>query len=883
MSANLYYVDLYNGRAANQAGQAVTFPEVVAGGTLSFALRFLEYYGAFTEKDQDIAALRVGIGTVDARPTGGTFSLKIGTGAAVVGGNTTLPLSYIATATQVESALNALSVGGSYSVIQEAGSYMIARADGAAMVISVVSNKLDPVSFGRILAVQVAGKWNYELRLTAAPLAFADSATRVLPDAPSITTLVNGGADVSGTYQWNEIQQLRIPRNWRGTYQLRYGQFAKTDLLDPLDGPAQIERAINKMLTLPNGTVLGSVLVSNPEQDVANIEFRDDLAGADVEQLQVAVFSAPQGDWTFDLPMDRYELFAALRQAEVLILPFEAEADFYLDPADPSAGIVTRKLWQTTLRVRRPQIWPDMAVVPGVDWLRVNPEDYVPFTPNQIVTGPQTYSAVIGNGSATSFTITHGLNTQAIANIIVRQNTAAWTALTEGVDYNATITNANEVQLAFGTASAPASNGLLVYVQGAPAVRQWDAHTHTQQQIVGLTGLLENMLQRIAVLENLLPKAGAAGQQLSSRAPQEFTLPNVGEILPDIAVLDSVATLASQIVVDLQNKQQAPEGTDVKAAEEKKKEEEAKQEIDKDALPANVLYRALIPGVGKTGARGKAAVLGPDGDVKVPAEPEIPSDPAVWPTRSASMVKSGRWPILLPAIQSPYVASFGTASVLPDAASSAGMVWASGLYPPAVVSLPGEGGRKGQTIKSGERFASDGRALYRVNAQGNWYYPAEMDRELWRVFFDDAQFPEGAVLNVAGELRTRMLGDFFDDDARGVGRVDVAAQYLLLCEAVPVSGSAGLGQVSAPVVLGQTRITLSPALETFRWALSVRREALTMVSAWSAYRKTMAGGNFTLPATIRLRLTNFDIDDASPDPRGQVALIMPPTRLDITL
>lgn len=881
MSANLYYVDLYNGRAANQAGQAVTFPEVVAGGTLSFALRFLEYYGAFTEKDQDIAALRVGVGTVDARPTGGTFSLKIGTGATVVGGNTTLPLSYIATATQVESALNALSVGGSYSVIQEAGSYMIVRADGAAMVISVVSNKLEPVSFGRILAVQVAGKWNYELRLTAAPLAFADSATRVLPDAPSITTLVNGGADPSGTYQWNEIQQLRIPRNWRGTYQLRYGQFAKTDLLDPLDGPAQIERAINKMLTLPNGTVLGSVLVSNPEQDVANIEFRDDLAGTDVEQLQVAVFSAPQGDWTFDLPMDRYELFAALRQAEVLSLPFEAEADFYLDPADPSAGIVTRKLWQTTLRVRRPQIWPDMAVVPGVDWLRVNPEDYVPFTANQIVTGPQTYSSVIGNGSATSFTITHGLNTQAIANIIVRNNTAAWTALTEGVDYNATITNANEVQLAFGTASAPASNGLLVYVQGAPAVRQWDAHTHTQEQIVGLTTLLENMLQRIAVLESLLPKAGAAGQ-MSGQSPQEFTLPNIGEVLPDISVLDSVATLASQIVVDPEKgQQQAPEGTDAKATEEKKKEEDAKLEKDKDALPANVLYRASIPGVGKTGSRGKAAEVGPDGEVKVPAEPEIPSDPAVWPARSASMVKAGRWPILLPAIQSSNVLSFGTASVLPEASQSAGTVWL--CTNPAGVSLPGEGGRKGQTIKSGERFASDGRALYRVNAEGNWYYPAEMDRELWRVFFDDAQLPTGAVLNVAGELRTRMLGDFFDDDARGVGRVDVAAQYLLVCEAVPVSGSVAVGQVSSPVVLGQTRITLSPALETFRWSLSVRREALTMVSAWSAYRKTMAGGNFTLPATIRLRLTNFDIDDASPDPRGQVALIMPPTRLDITL
>jgi hypothetical protein len=880
VSANLYYVDLYNGRAANQTGQPAAFPEVVAGGTLSFALRFLEYYGAFTEKDQDIAALRVGLGTVDARPTGGEFSLKIGTGTTVVGGNTTLPLSYIATATQVEAALNALTVGGSYSVIQQAGSYQIARADGAAMVVSVVSNKLEPVSFGRILAAQTAGKWSYELRLTVAPLSFSDSATRVLPDAPSITTLVDGGTDASGTYVWNEIQQLRVPRNWRGTYQIRYGQFAKTELLDPLDGAAQIQRAINAMLTLPDGSVLGDVLVNNPEQDVANIEFRGDLGGANVSQLQVVVFSAPQGDWTFDLPLDRYELFAALREAEVLTLPFEAEADFYLDPANPSAGFVTRKLWQTTLRVRRPQIWPDMAVVPGVDWLRVNPEDYVPFTANQIVTGPQTYSATIGNGSADSFTVTHGLNTQAIANIIVRRNTAAWTALTEGVDFNATITNANEVQLAFGT--APTSNGVLVYVQAAPAVRQWDAHTHTQEQIVGLTALLENILQRLTLFDNLLPKAGAAGQLIGGQAPQEFTLPKVGEILPDLAALSSSSlTLASQIVVGA-GSQQAPQGTDAAAAKENQKEESARLDKDNDALPANVLYRALIPGVGKTGLRGKLAVLGPDGEVQVPEEPEVPSDPAVWPARGASMVKAGRWPILLPAIQSSNVLSFGTASVLPEASQSAGTVWL--CTNPAGVSLPGDGGRKGQTIKSGERFGSDGRALYRVNSgQGNYYYPAEMDRELWRVFFDDAQLPEGSVLNVAGELRTRMLGDFFDDDARGVGRVDVAAQYVLLCEAVPVLGTAVLGQVAAPVVLGQTRITLSPSLETFRWSLSVRREALTMVSAWTAYRKTMEGGSFSLPAAIRLRLTNFDIDDASPDPRGQVALIMPPTRLDITL
>ena len=877
MSANLYYVDLFNGRIATVTGQAASFPEAVAGGTLTIALRFLEYSGSFAEKEQSIAALRVGIGPVDARPVSGQYRLKLGLGSTSTEGvNLTSFLDAGAKAVEVEAALNALSGKDSpFACMDVPGGVMIRRTDDAAEVISVTGNRLLPVSFGRVTGVQTDGQWAYELRLSVAPLAFADTATRVLPDPPSIKTLVEGGADASGTFVWNEVQEIYVPNKFKGTYQIRYGQYAKTTLLDNQDGPPQIQQAINNMLTLPDGTKLGTVTVTNPVKDYAHIEFGGDLAGTNVEQMTVSVFSAPEGDWTFDLPLDRAEMFFALRDAAVLTLPFEAEADFYINPANPAAGTKTRKLWQTTIRVRRPQIMPDLATVPGIDWLRANPVDYVPFTPNQIVSGPQIYSTVLGNGASTSFSVAHGLDTTAIANIVVRQNTSAWTALTEGVDYNATITNANSVQLAFGT--APANNGMLVYVQGAPAARQWDPHTHTQQQIVGLSALLDNMVSRIAALEVLLPKAGMAG--MPGGAPQEFTLPDIGEIVPDVAMLDAGETIASQIVVG-DSKQLPPQGTNVAAQIDKLEEEEKAAEKDPDALPANVLYRVLIPAVGKTGVRGKSVVLGPDGEVKVPAEPDKPSDPAVWPARNASMANSGRWPLLLPAIQSANVISFGTASVLPEASAAGGSVWLcnfNGLI------LPGGGGRKGQTLRSGDRFASDGRALYRVNGGAdNWYFPAEMDRELWRVFLGEDQFPDGATLTVAGELRTRMLGDFFDDDARGIGRVDLGAQYLLQCEAVPVFGTAIVGQAGAAVVLGQTRITLSPAQETFKWSLSIRREA-AMVSAWSAYRKSSAGPNFALPVSLRLRLTAFDVDDASSDPRGQVAMTMPETKLEITL
>lgn len=853
----------------------MNFPDVVAGGTLSFALRFLEYYGTYSEKDQDIAALRVGLGPVDARPVSGQYRLKLGTAAKEIGVNTTAFLSALSGAAEIADALNALTGKDStFSCMDIPGAVLIRRADGQPQVLSVVSNRMIPVSFGRVTGIETDGEWAYELRLTIAPMAFADTATRVLPDQPSITTIQEGGSE--NGYEWNEIQQLYVPPNFKGIYQIRYGEFAKTTLLDLQDGPTQLQEAINAMLKLPDGTVLGTVTVTNPVQDYAHIEFGGDLKGTNVPQMDVVVFSAPEGDWTFDLPLDRAELFFALRESATLTLPFEAEADFYIDPANHSAGTVTRKLWQTTMRVKRPQIMPDMATVPGIDWLRANPVDYVPFTENQIVTGPQIYSAVIGNGDTTNFSIAHGMDTSAIANIVVRENTASWRALTEGVDFNATITNANEVQLAFGT--APATNGLLVYVQSAPEARQWDAHTHTQEQIEGLTILLESMLQRITVLESLLPRAGAAG--MAGGSPIAFELPEVGEVLPDVNTLDSALNLASQIIVKDNKKQDFPSGTDVAAQIVKDKEEEAAIKKDPEALPANVLYRVMIPGIGKTGQRGTSAEMNSDGTVKVPAVPEEPSDPAVWPMRSATMAKAERWPLLLPAQESENPISFGTANSLPTMTEAT--VWnctvADGLV------LPGSGGRRSQFVKYGEKFASDGRCFYRVVSGGSsLWHPAEMDRELWRVLLADEQFPEGATLSIGGEIRMRMLGDFFDDDARGIGRVDLGAQYLLRCEAVPVQGTLTLDAASSPVVLGETRVTLSPALETFKWSLSIRREAAGMVSSWMAYRKAKEGQNFELPAALRMRLTGFDIDDDSPDPRGQVALIMPATRLEITL
>ena len=57
----------------------------------------------------------------------------------------------------------------------------------------MVNNTLWPVSFGRVTAWQVDGQWVQELRLTQAPLAFTDASGAVLPPAPAVTEVQQGG------------------------------------------------------------------------------------------------------------------------------------------------------------------------------------------------------------------------------------------------------------------------------------------------------------------------------------------------------------------------------------------------------------------------------------------------------------------------------------------------------------------------------------------------------------------------------------------------------------------------------------------------------------------------------------------------------------------
>ncbi|TSA30716.1 MAG: hypothetical protein D4R65_12745 [Verrucomicrobiaceae bacterium] len=904
MSANLFYVDLYNGKLCRSgSGEELTFPDLVAGGSVSFSIRFLEYVGGYVEADQDITALRVSVGAMDARPLSGRY--KIGAGSPA---NTTDFLDWNAPAWAVQSALNAL--GGQVFSCDDVPGGILIRSNQEA-VLTVVSNRLVPRSFGRITGRAVDGAWLYELRLTQAPLSFSDTAVRILPDSPSISTVQDGGADPSGTTVWNEIQALHVPPKFRGTYQLRYG-YGKTKLLDPSDGTSQLQEALNEILddivftTLSGSQEKGGCVVTNPTTNIAHIEFTGALGGLDLDPLEVRVFSAPPGDWTFELPLDRSEMLEALRESETITVPFEGEADFYLDPLDHGAGTVTRKLWSTTVRIKRPLIFPDMEEVPGVDWLWQNPKDYVPFSASQVITGQQHFTQVIGTGAATTIAIAHGLGTDNLAGVMIRENLAGGRIL-EPDEYSVRITSANSIEITFPV--APALNSLAVVVTSAGPASAFSAHRHTISEIgdevegvfvTTLRNVLDDFGQRIERLEGLIGRADVV-VVASGNKKSEFVMPAVGEVLPDISNEDSVATVASQVVVgettqspiggtELEEQKAAAQAelTRIQAELEaiKKAKDDAAKSAAEEAAKAVVIEKATqivtrisFPAVQSEAAKPAVPAVPASGNTpETPGTAAVPAKPLAWPvTRGTKM------PWLLPAIHD---VAATNAAVLPS--GSVGSLY----HASASFVLPGGGGRKPQHVGIGDYFAFDGRCFYRVVRQGvsNSWHPLEMERELMRAVLRPDQFPSASELTLGWNIEAMLLADQFDAEARDISRT--LAQYLLLVEAVAIPdtttpGTPGLnvGAEGSVVTLCSARIDLSPASESHTFSMKLKRSP-EGVGSGTVTRYGVAAETPPLPPgpfVLRVRLSGFDVDDTSTDPRGQVVMLVPASQLTVTL
>lgn len=525
-------------------GGAVALPPVVAGSDITIKLRLAsKVSGTAVESTRTMDSLKASLGLADARPLSGTFKLHIGDSAPVPGENVTAALAYNATAEQVAEAINALTGIATLVpclVAKDDDTWTIQfEDDSAAVDIACHETTLQPISFVNVGSYLAADDtYRHTLRLTQTPVAQTATFGLVVPEAPSVIALQDGGED--GAITWNEIQKLKIPAEFRGAFQLQRG-FRRTE---PIGLPTSAEEIADRLAALADED---SEFSLTEEQDAVLIEFRGAMGATDQDLLEVVVFDPPAGDPTFTLRTNTAEMAALLdrladKNGEAKIL-----LELTLNIADEQDEETLRDYrFRSELTILEPVNTEARNVAATLTWNQPpSRRRYIPFSPDQIATGHRQYSASIGDGVAVEFELSHNLDTDKL-HVTVRQNTAGGTRIDDDT-YTCEFTDSNTLTLTFG--SAPASNALLVLITSAAQEANFQSHTHPIGEITGLDALLTDLGSRVDVLETA---AGIAGS-ISSAEPgtsivAQWTLPTFVELLAlrDPLKLDEkVASLSS--------------------------------------------------------------------------------------------------------------------------------------------------------------------------------------------------------------------------------------------------------------------------------------------------------------------------------------------------
>lgn len=525
----LTYLNISTGKLSlTETGTAITLPHFVQGDSVVMGLRLAEQVdGVSFETQRVVTNVKASLGFVDPRPTSGYFVLRVGDGPYVTGTNETPKIANSALASEVQLALAGIGlsnatvsfVDGSWIISNSASELVSLNLSGASA--SGADSELLPLSFVRVRELVRSGKYQYEVRLIQSPLASTSTFEAVVPPAPYVQEVQEGGSEA--TTVWPEIQSLTLPPAFRGTYQLVRG-FKKTAELSLDDGPEEIQTALAALAD--EG---GTFTVTNPKTNVAHITFGGSMEGIPQDEIEVRVFSAPDGDTTFVLDLNTAEVAAALRKSDTVKPSLEIEIS-YEDVNDPTT-IHTTTTQRVPVTLVRDLNWSGLEVAANIDWLKPPfGESYVPFRLDQIITGTQNYTAPFGNGVAKTFVIPHNLATLSLLPPSVRNNsTGAY--LVHGTDYRITAATTNSITILTLATAAWGTNALQLVVGAAGPRAAFQAHTHTIAQVDGLGLILDDLGSRIETLETLLPDsspsvdaAATSGPIASWKLPQPFLL-----------------------------------------------------------------------------------------------------------------------------------------------------------------------------------------------------------------------------------------------------------------------------------------------------------------------------------------------------------------------
>jgi hypothetical protein len=500
-----------------------SFPKITQGDKLQIGLRFLDSInGSRSEVTKVVGSLRASIGSYDARPESGYFVLRVGESPYVEGVNQTPPIAFNATARAMQSALAEIGLGGA-TVVNTNGSWIISNDgqqiyDLAGTSVSGLVEALRPLSFVRVREMRFNGGYHYDVRLIQSPLSSTVDFLPVLPAMPEIARIQEGGNDEFAS--WPEIQSLKILPTFRGTYILKRG-FKRTDELSVEDGPDEIQAALAKLAD--DG---GSFVVTNPRTNIAHITFRGTMEGLPQDLLEVVVTSSDAGDPTFTLDTNTIEVAEALRAAPEINTFLEVEATFI----NQDETTFTTSLCKSPITIQRELNWAGLEAASNVDWLRPPiGETYVPFTRDQVIFGSQHYAVTIStedyDDQSGFYNISHNLGTTDLHASVFDQLDGG--KLIEPLE----IKHESDNVLAIKFATLANADQYRVVISSAGPRSAFQNHTHTIEQINGLSFLLSDLGERVESLETFIPSA-SIGVSEKTAAVAGWTLPTFFEIFP---------------------------------------------------------------------------------------------------------------------------------------------------------------------------------------------------------------------------------------------------------------------------------------------------------------------------------------------------------------
>jgi len=500
---------------------SITLPTVVQGDTFTLAVRLTETSNnTTTVTAPSIYSARLSYGPVDVAPTAGTFKV-------LVNAVTSSAITLGSTAASVAAVLNSISATTGWSVTEDQGSYIVGRTANWTTTsgITIVDNNLTPDSFVRVTSYSANNIFYQELRPMQSPLAYTSAFGLIVPPAPTITRVVTGYSDPTTGVFVNEVQRLYIPPAFDTTYQIYRGT-ARTALLSKDDGSTEIEAALLQgCVTVGAGEIF---LVTNPQNYTADIEFAGAMSGSTHSLLTVAVPISPQGDVTFDLDLNTQGMLAALRGDFEVTHPLTCEIGInYGTVTTPNVQYVT--VFQQNMTVQADGAWTGLAAAQRINWLNPpQPVNYIPFTTDQVITGIQSFTAVVtGSGP---WTIAHNLGTEAI-HVTLRENISSGYILGNENDYTVQTATSQSVIVAKVSGTVPTA-GWAVMISSAGPTSAFQAHTHTIAQVADLQDTLNAIGTRLNTLENVLPNGvGIINQSGVNTTPLTMTIPARSEVL----------------------------------------------------------------------------------------------------------------------------------------------------------------------------------------------------------------------------------------------------------------------------------------------------------------------------------------------------------------